>query len=122
MRPAVPRLKPAPYPGTTRAIHYAEQYRVDYFCKTGDPKAFAIFHHNRYIDITCTGGLGNYFIVYAYPPAGFWYAGMEELQQIEPWRGWILLFDPPRHTYTVIINTKNDGYQAFAYTKRAIRL
>jgi hypothetical protein len=122
MRPAIPRLKPPPYPATTNAIAYAEDYRLNYFCKSGDPKGFVSFHHNRYINITATGGKDNYYIVYAYPPAGFWYAGLEELERIEPWRGWILLYDPPNHTYRVIINTKNDGYEAFQTTKQAIGL
>lgn len=122
MRPAVKRLTAPPYPGTTRAIEYAEDYRVNYFCKTGDPKGFAISHHNRYIDITATGGKNNYFVVYAYPPAGFWYAGLEELELIEPYRAWILLYHPSTQTYKVITNTKNDGYGVFESVKQAIGL
>ena len=122
MRPAVKRLTAPPYPGTTKAIAYAEDYRVNHFCKTGDPKGFAIFKHNRYIDITATGGKNNYFIIYAYPPGGFWYGYFNELELLEPWRGWILLYDPPKQTYKVLVNTKNDGYQVFESIKRAIRL
>lgn len=122
MRPAVKRLTAPPYPRTSTAIDYAENYRVNYFCKTGDPKGFAIFHHNRYIDITATGGKNNYFIIYAYPPGGFWYGYFEELQFLEPWRGWILLYDPPRQTYKVICCTKNGGHRLFRSTKHAIGL
>jgi len=120
MRPAVERRTPPPYPGTTRVLDYAEDYRVNHFLKTGDPKGFYLYEHNRYIDVLVCGGLNNYFVIYAYSPAGFWYAGLEELELIEPWRGWILQYHPQTQSYKTLINTKNDGYGPFEALKTAI--
>jgi len=122
MRPAVERLTAPPYPGTAKAIDYAEDYRVNYFVKTGDPKGFNIYEHSRYIDITATGGDRNYFVIYAYPPGGLWFAGIEELELAEHWRGWILLYHPPTQTYEVIVCTKDGGHRAFRIAKLRLEL
>ena len=122
MRAAVPRLTAPPYPLTAKAIDYAEHYRVNYFIKTGDPKGFHVYQHNRYIDITATGGDRNYFVIYAYPPGGLWFAGIDELELAEDWRGWILLYDPPTQSYKVIACSKDGGHRAFDIAKQRLEL
>ena len=122
MRPAVPRGTFPPYPTTADAMAYAEDYRINHFCHSSDPKDFAIFNHNRYIDITATGGLNDYFVVYAYPPGGFWYAYLIELKQIEPWRGWILQYLARQQTYQIIIQTTHDGHERFLEVKKQLGL
>lgn len=122
MRAAIPRLTAPPYPSTEEARAYAEDYRVNYFAKTGDLKGFHIYNHDRYIDITACGGKDNYFVIYAYPPGGFWFAHLEELEPIEPWRGWILHYHPPTQTWTVKYCTYHNAYEGFREMKRQLGL
>lgn len=122
MRPAIPRTTTPPYPTTLEAFAYAEYYRVNVLATTGDLKGFLITPHNRYIDVRTTGGLNNYFVVYAHPPGGFWYSNLVELDKIEPRRAWILLHLPRQHTYQVIIQTTHQGYPRFLEVKRQLGL
>ena len=122
MRPAVPSTTPPPYPTTLEAFAYAEYYRVNVLAKTGDLKGFHIAIHDPYIDVRTTGGLNNYFLVYAHPAGGLWYSNLVELDKIEPRRAWILLFLPRQHTYQVIIQTTHAGYQRFLEVKRQLGL
>jgi len=111
-----------PYPTTLDAIAYVEQYRLETFCKSGNPKSYQLFEHNRYIYTKATGGLNNYFIAYAWPPGGFWYAYITELSHHEPWRAWIFLYHPEIQTYETIIYTPNDGLEAFMGRRRRLGL
>ena len=122
MRAAVKRRTAPPYPRTSKAIDYAEDYRVNYFGKTGDPKGFHVYTHNRYIDVTACGGQDNYFLIYAYPPGGFWFAFFDDLEDLDPWRGWILLYHPSTQTWEVIYCTKNGGHQGFRAAKQRLGL
>lgn len=122
MRPAVPVRTSPPYPNTQEAINYAEQYRLEVFVKTGDPKGYAIYQHNPHIDVKPCGGLNNYFIVYAYPPAGFWYDDLTSVTLITPFRAWILRYHPQAHSYAVLSDTHNHGFAHFENLKLAIGL
>ncbi|MBA7486481.1 hypothetical protein ES707_22040 [subsurface metagenome] len=84
----------------------------------GDPdKGWHKFNHSREVEVLTIGGVNNYFIIYAYPPAGVEIARPEDVLSYELWRGWILQLVNYEPTYLLDTATYREGCAAFKSRK-----
>ena len=105
------------YPTLAEVKAYTETYRVEYMDRRDPDKGWHKFNHSREVEVLTIGGMNNYFIVYAYPPAGVEFADPYEILLLELWRGWILeyLWQPGYYRLDTI--TYREGYSAFKRRK-----
>ena len=83
-------LEKIKYPTLDEVKAYTETYRVEYMDRLDPDKGWHKFNHSPEVEVLTIGGMRNYFIVYAYPPAGVEIARPEDVLTYELWRGWIL--------------------------------
>jgi hypothetical protein len=117
MKPLIQIDELPAYPNTVEAIAYAEDYRLNYLIPSGNPRGFHVYTHTPKIDVKACGGLDNYFVVYSYPPGGFWYESFDYLETLESMRAWLLHYHPPTQTWTVIAYSLTDGFDLFRLLK-----
>jgi len=80
-------------------------------------KGWHKFDYSREIEILTIGGINNYFLTYAYPPAGFEVVMPEDILDRELWRGLILELVNYEPTYRLDTATYREGYAVFKRRK-----
>ncbi|MBA7495984.1 hypothetical protein ES702_06580 [subsurface metagenome] len=105
------------YPSTDEVKVYTETYRLDYMDRVNPDKGYHDFEHTRSIEVKVIGGMRDYFVVYAYPPAGFEVAKPEDILQLELWQGWILEWLYNEKVYRVDTTTREHGVIEFKRRK-----
>lgn len=105
------------YPTLDEVKDYTETYRVEFMDRSEPDKGWHKFYHSRQIEVLTIGGMSNYFLVYAYPPAGFTIAKPEDILKPELWRGLILELINYAPTYRLDTATYREGYAAFKRRK-----
>lgn len=117
LRPPVGYQEQPAYPSDSEVKEYTETYRVEYMPLPYPDKAWHRFEHSREIEVLVIGGIANYFVIYSYPPGGFEFAEIDEVAQLDAWRGWILKYLGPGSGYKVDTSTLKDGIPAFMARK-----
>ncbi len=105
------------YPSVDEVMVYTETYRLDYMDRVEPDKGYHDFEHTRSIEVKVIGGMRDYFVVYAYPPAGFEYAEPEDILELELWQGWILEWLYNEKVYRVDTTTREQGEAEFKRRK-----
>jgi len=105
------------YPTLTEVRAYTETYRVKFMDRLNPDKGWHKFNHSPEVEVLTIGGMNNYFIVYAYPPAGVEIANPEDVLTYELWRGWILELVNYEPTYRLDTATYREGYPFFKWRK-----
>ncbi len=80
-------------------------------------KGFHCYQRDAWLQILVIGGINNYFLVYAYPPAGFEIADPDDLLTLDIWRGYILEWLWSPKVYRLDINTPEHGEAVFKSRK-----
>jgi len=119
MKPHIPAryLKKIDYPSLIEVKAYTETYRLDFMDVYDPDKGWHKFYHSRVVEVLAIGGMNNYFLVYAYPPAGVEIARPEDVLSIELWVGWILELVNYEPTYRLDTATYREGYHVFKSRK-----
>ncbi|MBA7538629.1 hypothetical protein ES705_30906 [subsurface metagenome] len=105
------------YPTLSEVKAFTETYRVEFMDRTDPDKGWHKFYHSPELEVLTIGGMNNYFVVYAYPPAGVEIARPEDVLSYELWRGWILELVNYEPTYRLDTATYREGYTAFKRRK-----
>ena len=105
------------YPTLSEVEAYTETYRVEFMNRDNPDKGWHKFNHSREVEVLTIGGMNNYFLVYAYPPAGFESAEPEDILEREVWRGLILELVNYEPTYRLDTATYREGEAAFKRRK-----
>ena len=105
------------YPTLDEVKAYTDTYRLVYMDRDDPDKGWHKFTHSREVEVLTIGGMQDYFLIYAYPPAGFTVAKPEDILPIELWRGLILELLDTRPTYRLDTATFREGYTAFKRRK-----
>jgi len=113
----VKHFKKIDYPTLHEVKAYTETYRVEFMDREEPDKGWHKFNHNREVEVLTIGGMNNYFVVYAYPPAGVETAKPEDVLSYELWRGWLLELVNYQPTYRLDTATYREGYAAFKRRK-----
>lgn len=101
------------YPTLNEVTAHTEVYRTEIMNNTLIPDKLLKHTCNKYIELYICGDAHNVFTALAYPPAGFWITKPEEVPGLRYYEGWILRYDPPQHTYHVVITTTVSTYRQF---------
>lgn len=119
MKPHIPvkYLRVVEYPTLDEVEAYTETYRVQYMDRKDPDKGWHKFAHSRTVEALTIGGIDNYFVIYAYPPAGIEIAKPEDILSYELWRGWIVELVNYEPTYRLDTATYREGCQAFLSRK-----
>ena len=107
----------ADYPSTDEVKVYTEQYRLGYMDRHNPDKGYHTFEHTRSIEVKVIGGMRDYFLAYAYAPAGFEIAQAEDILDLELWQAWILQWLYNEKVYRVDTTTREHGEAAFKRRK-----
>ncbi|MBA7536972.1 hypothetical protein ES705_29238 [subsurface metagenome] len=110
-------LQKIDYPTLDEIKAYTETYRVEFMDRSDPDKGWHKFYHSRELEVLTIGGMKDYFIVYAYPPAGVEIASPEDVSTYELWRGWILELINHEPTYRLDMATHREGYAPFKRRK-----
>ncbi|MBA7694568.1 hypothetical protein ES703_103179 [subsurface metagenome] len=105
------------YPTLSEVKAYTETYRLVYMDRDNPDKGWHKFSYSPEVEVLTIGGMNNYFVVYAYPPAGIEIARPEDVLSYELWRGWILELVDTKPTYRLDTATYREGYAAFKLRK-----
>ena len=105
------------YPTISQVKVYTETYRLEFMDRVNPDKGFHVFDHTRSIEVKVIGGMGDYFVIYAYPPAGFEIARPEDILELELWQGWILQWLYNEKVYRVDTTTREQGVIEFSRRK-----
>jgi len=105
------------YPSLDQVKAYTETYRLEFMDREDPDKGWHKFNHSRQVEVLTIGGMNNYFLIYAYPPAGVETAKPEDVLTYELWRGWILELVNYEPTYRLDTATYREGYPAFKARK-----
>lgn len=105
------------YPTLSEVKAYTETYRVEFMDRDNPDKGWHKFNHSREVEALTIGGMNNYFLIYAYPPAGIEIARPGDVLSYELWRGWILELVNYEPTYRLDTATYREGYSAFKRRK-----
>jgi len=116
----VPFNSQIPYAVLAQIEAYTEHYRVNHMDRLNPDKGFHHYQHNELIEILVVGGINNYFVVYAYPPAGFEISNIDTVEQLELWQGFILQLLNYEPTYRLDTATYREGYAVFKERKTAL--
>ena len=106
-----------PYPTVSQVEAYTETYRVEFMDRVDPGKGWHKFYHNPQLEVLTIGGINDYFVIYAYPPAGIETARPDDVLSYELWRGWILELVGCEPTYRLDTATYREGYAAFKRRK-----
>ena len=110
-------LERVDYPTVAEIEAYTETYRVEYMDRVNPDKGWHKFNHSREVEVLTIGGIDDFFLVYAYPPAGVEIAKPEDVLGYELWRGWILELIGGEPTYRLDTATYREGEAAFKSRK-----
>jgi hypothetical protein len=110
-------LEKIEYPTLDEVKAFTETYRVEFMDRREPDKGWHKFYHSREVEVLTIGGMNNYFLIYAYPPAGVEIAKPENVLTYELWRGWILQLVNYEPTYRLDTATYREGYSAFKKRK-----
>jgi len=110
-------LESIKYPTVDEVKAYTETYRVEFMDRFNPDKGWHKFHFSRKVEVLTIGGINDYFLIYAYPPAGVTIAKLGDIFTYELWRGWILELVGCEPTYRLDTATFREGYQAFLIRK-----
>ncbi|MBA7550507.1 hypothetical protein ES705_43023 [subsurface metagenome] len=110
-------LEKIEYPSLAQVKAFTETYRVEFMDREDPDKGWHKFNHSRYVEVLTIGGMNNYFLIYAYPPAGVTTAKPEDVLTYELWRGWILELVNYEPTYRLDTSTQADGVTEFKRRK-----
>ena len=113
----VKHLEKIIYPTLIEAKAYTETYRCEFMDRQDPDKGWHKFTHSRDVEVLTIGGMNNYFIVYAYPPAGVEIARLEDVLSYELWRGLILEYLRRPGYYRLDTATYREGYPVFKSRK-----
>ena len=105
------------YPTLDEVKAFTETYRLEFMDRDNPDKGWHKFNHSREVEVLTIGGINDYFLVYAYPPAGFTLAEPEDILQKELWRGWILERESWGAVYRLDTSTQRDGIIEFKSRK-----
>ncbi len=105
------------YPSIDQVKLYTETYRLEYMDRSNPDKGYHDFEHTRSIEVKVIGGMRDYFVVYAYPPAGFEIARPEDILELELWQGWILEWLYNEKVYFLDTSTRLHGEAEFKRRK-----
>ena len=105
------------YPSIHQVKAYTEVYRLGYMDRLNPDKGYHAFEYTRTIEVKVIGGMRDYFIVYAYAPAGFEIAEPEDIRELELWQGWILEWLYNEKVYRVDTTTREQGEAEFKRRK-----
>jgi len=110
-------LEKIEYPTLSEVKAYTETYRLVYMDRDNPDKGWHKFSYSPEVEVLTIGGMNDYFVVYAYPPAGIEIARPEDVLSYELWRGLILELVDTRPTYRLDTATFREGYTAFKRRK-----
>ncbi|GAI72721.1 unnamed protein product [marine sediment metagenome] len=110
-------LEKIDYPTLAHVRLYTETYRIEYMDRENPDKGWHKFWHSRQVEVLTIGGMNDYFLVYAYPPAGVETAKPEDVLLYELWRGWILWRISYHPFYYLDCATYREGEAAFKRRK-----
>ena len=110
-------LEKIEYPTLNQVEAFTETYRVEFMDREEPDKGWHKFSYSREVEVLVIGGMNDYFLVYAYPPAGVETAKPEDVLTYELWRGWILELLTHEPTYRLDTATYREGYAAFKARK-----
>ncbi len=113
----VPFKQKIPYAVLAQIEAYTEHYRVNYMDRENPDKGYQHYHHSEFVEVLVIGGMNNYFLVYAYPPAGVEIAKPEDVEPLELWQGLILELVNYEPTYRLDTATYREGEAAFKRRK-----
>jgi len=105
------------YPTLAQAKAYTESYRTQFMDRENPDKGWYKFTHSPQVEALVIGGMNKYFLVYAYPPAGFEIACLDDVPGYELWRGFILELLNTAPTYRLDMATYREGYIRFRARK-----
>jgi hypothetical protein len=119
MKPYIPveYQKKVKYPSLSDVKIFTEYYRIGFMNREEPDKGFYKFSYSREVEVLVIGGMENYFLVYAYPPAGVTIVVPKDVLALELYRGWILHLVNYEPTYTLDTATYREGYVAFKRRK-----
>jgi hypothetical protein len=110
------------YPTLAEAKSYAEDFRI------GAPNAYAKddrwakYWLSGYLDILTTRLQEGIYAVVSHPPAGFEVALAGDIEVLERFRGWILEYDPPTHSWILLAASQEVGIPEFIRLRREYKL
>jgi len=110
-------LQQIEYPSIAQVETYTESYRVEFMNRENPDKGWHKFNHSREVEVLTIGGINDYFLIYAYPPAGVEIAKPGDVLSYELWRGWILELVGCEPTYRLDTTTYREGESAFKRRK-----
>lgn len=113
----VPYSERPPYAVTDQIEAYTEHYRLNFMDREEPDKGFHRYTHNDFIEILVIGGINDYFLAYAFPPAGFEVANPEDILNLELWQGWILQWLWNEKVYRIDTTTREHGIAQFLRRK-----
>ena len=113
----VPYLSKIPYPVIAQIEAYTEHYRVNYMDRKDPDKGYHKYSHSELLEVLVIGGINNYFLIYAYPPAGVEIAKPEDVESLVLWQGLILQLVNYEPTYRLDTATYREGVAAFRRRK-----
>ena len=113
----VPYEQPLPYPVIAQLKAYTEHYRQNYMDRVNPNKGFHRYQHNEWLEILVIGGIDDYFLLYAYPPAGFVISDPDDILILDLWQGFILEWLWSPKVYRLDINTPEHGEAPFKSRK-----
>jgi hypothetical protein len=105
------------YPTLDEVKAFTETYRLEYMDRLEPDKGWHKFYYSREVEVLVIGGMENYFLVYAYPPAGVEIAKPENVLVYTLWKGWILELVNYEPTYRLDTSTDREGEAAFKSRK-----
>ncbi|MBA7542824.1 hypothetical protein ES705_35148 [subsurface metagenome] len=105
------------YPTLDEVKAFTETYRQEFMDRDNPDKGWHKFNHSREVEVLTIGGINDFFLVYAYPPAGFESAEPEDILKRELWRGWILERESWGAVYRLDTATTREGEAAFLLRK-----
>jgi len=119
MKPFIPvkYQEKVKYPSLSDAKTFTEYYRIGFMDREEPNKGFYKFSYSREVEVLVIGGMENYFLVYAYPPAGVEIVVPEDVLTLELYRGWILELINYEPTYRLDTATYREGEAAFKRRK-----
>ena len=110
-------LRTIQYPTLDHIKAYTETYREEFMNWREPDKGWHKFSHSREVEVLTIGGINNFFLIYAYPPAGETIAKPADGLTFELWRGWILERINNIPTYRLDCATYREGIPAFKSRK-----
>jgi len=113
----VPYQSKIPYAVLAQIEAYTEHYRRNYMDRVNPDKGFHKYQHDDLVEIMVIGGMNDYFLVYAYPPAGVEIVVPRDVLTLELYRGWILELVNCEPTYRLDTATYREGEAAFKRRK-----